>query len=254
MIGARVEHAAQVDGHRCARCGRGPAGVEELLARGDQVASAQSDPLRIAQDHPTAARELVQDGAQLAGHERRQQRLHPLDRDALGDLGQQIGDTRQLLDELGRPRPHRRGEQQLATRRGPQPMFDDLQRTLVGDPEPPDLLDRVAPELDPHRVLVGRGEDIEQPAPDGELAALLDQVGAGVCRRGQGLDHLVKGTFVAGPKPHRHEVAQPGGQGLQHRPHRRHDHLHRPVCRVVQIRVGPPAQHGQAPPNGVGAR
>ena len=45
-----------------------------------------------------------------------------------------------------------------------------------------DLLDVVAPELHPQRVLLGRREDVEDAAAHGELAALLDQVDAGVRR------------------------------------------------------------------------
>ena len=43
-----------------------------------------------------------------------------------------------------------------------------------------DLLDLVAPELDPQRVLLGRREDVEDAAAHRELAAPLDQVDPGV--------------------------------------------------------------------------
>ena len=78
------------------------------------------------------------------------------------------------------PLAHLVGEQQLAAGRRPQPVLGDLQGALVGDLEVADLLDVVAPELDPQRVLLGRREDVEDAAADGELAALLDQVDPGV--------------------------------------------------------------------------
>src|ERR1700722_5918756 len=39
-----------------------------------------------------------------------------------------------------------------------------------------DLLDLIAPELDPQGMLVRRREHVEQTAPDGDLTATLDQI------------------------------------------------------------------------------
>ena len=89
-------------------------------------------------------------------------------------------ELRVLAEQRGRPRPHVVGEQQLAARRRPQPVLGDLERALVGDLEVADLLDLVAPELHPQRVLLGRREDVEDAAAHGEVAAPLDQLGAGV--------------------------------------------------------------------------
>ena len=74
-------------------------------------------------------------------------------------------------DQLGRARAHRVGEQDLAARRRPQAVVGDLQAALVGDGEPADLLDVVAPELDPQRVVLGGREDVEDAAAHRELAA-----------------------------------------------------------------------------------
>ena len=51
---------------------------------------------------------------------------------------------------------------------------------LVGDREHPHLADLVTPELHPHRMLGGRGEDVENAAADGEFAAPADHVHPGV--------------------------------------------------------------------------
>ena len=48
------------------------------------------------------------------------------------------------------------------------------QRALGEGREPAHRLDLVAEQLDPHRALLGRREDVEDAAADGELAALLD--------------------------------------------------------------------------------
>ncbi len=53
-------------------------------------------------------------------------------------------------------------------------------RALVGDREHPHLGDLVTPELDAHRVLGGRREDVEDAAAHRELAALADHVDARV--------------------------------------------------------------------------
>ena len=80
-----------------------------------------------------------------------------------------------LAAELGGAGAHVVGQQQLAARRRPQPRLGG-DGALVGDGERPDLLDLVTPELHPQRVLLGRREDVDDAAADGELAATLDQV------------------------------------------------------------------------------
>ena len=133
-------------------------------------------------------------------------------------------------------------------------MLGDLEGALVGDLEPADLLDRVAPELDAQRVLLGGREDVEDAAAHGELAAPLDQVGAGVGGRREGLDDLLEGRLVAGLQRDRREVAQALGDRLEHRTHRGDDDDERAVAGVAGVGVGEPAQHGQPLADGVAAR
>ena len=124
------------------------------------------------------------------------------------------------------------GEQQLAARRRPEPL-DLLEGALVGDREGADLLDVVAPELHPERVLLGRREDVDDAAADGELAALLDQVDAGVRRVGEPAHDVVEvGAVSPGAQLDRLEVAQALDLRLQQRADRRDDDLERPVARV----------------------
>ena len=127
--------------------------------------------------------------------EHRRQRLHALDRDAGGDLVGQLEQLRVPLAELGRTAAYVVGEQQLAAGRRPEPV-DLVEGALVGDREGADLLDVVAPELHAQRVLLGRREDVDDAAADGELAALLDQVDAGVRRVGEPADDVLERSGV----------------------------------------------------------
>ena len=121
------------------------------------------------------------------------------------------------------------GEEQLAARRRPEPL-DRLQGALVGDREAADLLDVVAPELHPHRVLLRGREDVDDAAADRELAALLDQVDARVRRVGEPLHDVLERRAVAGGELDRRQVAEAGHLGLQDRPHRRDHDLQRAVA------------------------
>ena len=67
--------------------------------------------------------------------------------------------------------PDRRSQQQFPAGRRPQPVVGPADAALVGDLEVADLLDRVAEELDPQRMLLGGREDVDDAAADGDLAA-----------------------------------------------------------------------------------
>ena len=151
------------------------------------------------------------------------------------------------------PGPHLVGEQQLAARRRPQPR-GRLEGALVGDREGPDLLDLVAPELHPQRVLLGRREDVDDAAADGELAALLDQVDPGVRRAGQPAYDVVELDLVTDGELDRLEVGEPLDLRLEDRADRRDDHLDAGRWRRRSPGCAQPAQHGEPPPDGVAAR
>ena len=69
---------------------------------------------------------------------------------------------------------------------------DRAERALRERRERADLLDLVAEELDAERLAPGRREDVDEPAADGELAALLDALDALVARRGEVLGERVE--------------------------------------------------------------
>ena len=112
-------------------------------------------------------------------------------------LASMSADPGQLAGELSGPLADGVGEEQLAAGRRPQAVLGDLEAALVGHLEPADLLDRVTPELDPDRVLLGRREDVEDPAADGELAAALDEVGPRVGGRGESVDDVLERRLVS---------------------------------------------------------
>ena len=116
-------------------------------------------------------------------------------------FSQHVGDAGEPVGQRGGPGADGVGEQDLAAGRRPQAVLGDLERALVRDREPADLLDGVAPELDAQRVVLGRREHVEDAAPDGELAAALDHVGAGVRRGGERLDGLLQAGVVPRPQP-----------------------------------------------------
>ena len=64
-------------------------------------------------------------------------------------------------------------------------------RALVGHGELREPIDLVAPEVDPNRVVGGRGIHVDDGAAHGELAARLDLVLAAVAHRHQASDELV---------------------------------------------------------------
>ena len=107
-------------------------------------------------------------------------RVEVVDRQQLGDVGPfgfvgQRGRLSQLAVLGG----------QLGGRRDLD-LLDVAERALREGGEPAQRLDLDVEQVDAHRVVLGRGEDVEQPAADRELAAVLDLLDAFVA----GLDQL----------------------------------------------------------------
>ncbi len=158
-----------------------------------------------------------------------------------------------LAQQRRRAGAHGRGQHHLPARRRPHPGGGDLQRALVGDLEVPDLLDLVAPELHPQRVLLGRREHVEDAAADGEVTALVDQFGPGVAGRHQRLDDLGQlAAGVADRDADRFQVSEVGNLRLQDGTHRGDHHAQRPGAGVGRVGMAQPAQHGQPAADGVG--
>ena len=96
--------------------------------------------------------------------------MEVLDGEQLGDVGavvlvlerRDLGELAVLLGELGR----RLDLDQLGV----------AERALGESREPPQRLDLVAEQVDPHGAVLGGGEHVEQTPADRELAAILDLV------------------------------------------------------------------------------
>ncbi len=255
-LAADVGDAAQGRGAEVDRCGAaggrgGPAGVEELLAGRDQVVGPGAHALGVEHEHVGLGREQLDEHLHLVD-QRRRERLHPLDGHALGQLVGELGQLGVLLPQLGGATAYVVGEQQLAARRRPQ-SGHGLEGALVGDGEGADLVDLVAEELHPDGVLLGRREDVDDASTDGELAALLHEVDAGVGRAGEPAYDVLELDLLAGSELDGDQVGEPLDLGLEHGPHRRDDDAERTVVGLV-AGVLDPAQDGEAAPDGVAAR
>ena len=188
-----------------------------------------------------------------AAEQRRGQRLHALDRDALGQLVQDLGQLGMLARPARRPGARTAGVSSSSRQGGAHSRGHRLDGALVGDGEGADLLHLVAPELDPGRVLVGRREDVEDAAADGELAPLGDQVDPGVRQVGQPAGDLLQLGLVAdGRAATGSRSPRPLSCGWSTRAHRRDDDPQR-TGGSSAVRVREPAQHGEPPADGVGA-
>ena len=141
-----------------------------------------------------------------AGRQQVQRRAEALDRQQLGDL-EALAGARRVADVsvASCPLGCRRAEQLgglavLAGQLGGRSEDDALgvaERALGEGGEPADALDLVAEELDPHGPLLGRRIDVENVAALGELAPLLDLIGALVARLDEQLGHVAEGDLLA---------------------------------------------------------
>ena len=98
------------------------------------------------------------------------------------------------------------------------------QRSLVGDRERAELFDLVAEELDPHRVVGGRREHVEDAAAHRELAAAGDHVDTGIREVDEADREL--GEVVSAPAGDELDRCQLGevvGERLQRGAHRGDD-------------------------------
>ena len=98
-----IRRRAQVDRRLPAAGGRRPGRVQELLARLDQVDGPTPDQLGIADQHDGVGGQHV-DQQLHPVDQRRRQRLHAVDRVALGDLVEHLDQLGMLLGQGGGPR------------------------------------------------------------------------------------------------------------------------------------------------------
>ena len=250
VVEAAVGAGAHVDRGVAADPRGEPARLEELLTRADEVRRARADALGIGEQHRRAGRQQVREQLELGPDQRRDQRLHALGGDALGQVLQQLAQRRVVLVGAGEhrgPAPHLGGEQQFATAGGVQ-LVDGGDGALVGHGEAAQLADLVAPELDAHGVLGGGREDVDDPAADGELAAGGDHLHPRVGQLDEADQQVVEVVGVADPQADRLQPAQAGRDRLDQAAGGRHDQPGRGGG------VGQPAEDRQPAADGVRAR
>ncbi len=145
---SRPAELLDVDRRIAAHSRHRPRRLEEFAAGLDQVRRPGADLFRVADQHRCAVGQLIGEQRHAVGPQHRQQRLHAIDRDALGELGQHVADAaghavfgcRLVSGQLGRPGPHIVGQQQLAAGDRNQGVDADLgDRPLIGHREHPHL-------------------------------------------------------------------------------------------------------------------
>ena len=249
-----VGRLGQVDRRLAAGRGGHPGCGQEIGPGADQVLGPGADPLRVGKhDMGAGGQQLGQQG-QPARHQHRDQRLHALDGDAGGELAEHLGQRRvagALGRQVGGPVPDLLGQQDLAAGLG-RDRLDRVDGSLVGDGERAHVGDLVAEELDPDRVVVGRREDVQNAAADGDLAALLDHLDAGVGQHDEPVDKLAE----VGPVPHSQLDGRQLAEIRRHRLDQRPDGGHHDLrcAGRVTLGMGQPSQGGQSLADGVGSR
>ncbi len=129
-----VSRRLEVD-RRLPAAGRSrPGRLQELLAGRHQVVRTRVNALGVADQHVRVTRHQVEQQLHVVDENGRQ-RLHTLDRDALGQLGEHLGELGMLDRERSRPLTDVVGEQELAAGRCPQPSIERGERALIGDRE-----------------------------------------------------------------------------------------------------------------------
>ena len=125
-------------------------------------------------------------------------------------------------DQRGGALAHLVGGEQLAGREDAR-LGDVVGRALVGDRERREAVDLVAPEVDAHRMVVGRRVHVDDRAPHRDLAARLHLVLAPVPAGDQPGHQLVAVDVVAGADHDRLDLLDVRAEALHERAHRGDD-------------------------------
>ena len=244
-----VEGQVQAEGRRRAvrggcRVGAPRAGQHagQVGLLGQQVGGPVPHAAGLDEHDPGVGRDEVEQHV-LLGREPGQPRLHAVEHLALGQALPVLPTPGLAAHEGRRPLPHRLRRQQL-------PAGEDLDAldvvpaALVAHAEPGQAVDLVAPEVDADRG-VGRARvHVDDRAPHGDLAPVLDLVLPPVARPHQAGHEVARVEHVAGPDRDRLDVLDVRAQPLHEGPHRRHHD-----GRLV---VAEPPHRAQAPAHGLG--
>ena len=116
---------------------------------------------------------------------------------------------------------------------------DLLGGQLGGRDELAERLDLIAPELQSRGTPGGTGEDVDDAAPNGELAAVLDHVGPRVAELDEPLGQVVGRELPAGHQLQRRDRAQRGDDALHRGERGRDQHERSPRGAEPVEGVGP---------------
>ena len=158
----------------------------------------------------------------LVRAEPRQPRLHAVERVALREPLPLLAAPRLGLQQLAGARPHLVGGQQLPHREDPR-LGDLARRTLIGHREVRQAVDLVAPQIDAHGVIGGRGIHVDDRTPHRDLAPRLHLVLAAVPDRDEAFDELVAVDLRARANHDGLDVLDVRTEPLHERAHRRDD-------------------------------
>jgi hypothetical protein len=127
---------------------------------------------------------------------------------------------------------------------------DMLPGPLIRDRKVAYLFDRVAPQLDAHRMLGSGGKDVDDAASQCELPASFDKVDSRITPQDQLGSDVVDVDVLTLGHDHRVQVSEAGYERLKYRPHGSADHAQRLAVRPM----GDPAQHRHTNARGIGCR
>jgi hypothetical protein len=212
-----------------AAIGRGAPGDRERRSQvgllGQQVGGPVAHAAGLAHEDVGVVADQV-DQHVLVGRQPGQPRLHAVEGQALGQALPLLAAPRLQADEPLGALPDGGGRQQLAARED-LGSVDVADRALVADRELGQPVDLVAPQVDAHRAIGGRREHVDDRAPHGHLAAVLDHLLPAVAGGHQLGDEVVAVESLAGADGGRLDVLDVGPEPLHERPDRGHDDLGR---------------------------
>ncbi len=188
----------------------------------EQFLGAVAHPLGFDEQHHRVVRQQI--GQQVfAIGEPGQPRLHAVEHLTFGESFPLLAPPRLFRDQRGGALPHVVRREQLPGREDVR-LRNFVSRALVGNREGGEPVDLVAPQVDAHRMVVGRRVDVDDGPPYGHLAPRFHLVFAPVAAGDEARHQLVAIDLVPGPDHHRLDVLRVGPQPLHERPDRCDDH------------------------------
>ena len=225
---------------RIARPGTGE-GPGQVVLLGEQVVRAIAHAARLDQCNPGGGGQHV--GEQMFVLDQpRQPALHAVEQGALGQAFPLLAPPRFESDQGGGPGTNLGGGDQFACREDVS--LGHIERAaLVVDGELGEAIDLVAPQVDADGRVGGGGEDVDDRAPLGNLAAVFNQILAAVAEMNELCQQSIGIEDGALADVDRVDLRRVGAETLEECAHSRDDD------RRATLRGTQPPQHFQAVPH-----